>query len=92
MFLEIRVGDVHHVHQNVSFPNLVKCTLECLHKLGWEFSDESHGVTQQEWHIFDYHLPYCRVKGSEEFVLCKNVAFGQKVHQCAFADVSVSHK
>ena len=86
------MGNVHYMHQNISFPNLVKGALEGFHQLCRQFSDEAYSVTQQERHIFYHHLSYSCVKGGEQFVFCKDITLGKQIHQGALPDIGISYE
>ena len=55
-------------------------------------SDEAYGVRQQEGQVVEDHLAHCRIERREELVLGEDLAFGDKVHQCRFADIGISHE
>ena len=77
LLFELRVGDVHHMHQDIGLPDLVKGALESLHQLGGQLADEAHGVAEQEGNVLNDHFPHGGVQRGEEFVLRKHVRFGQ---------------
>ena len=74
LFLELGMGNVHDVNEDVTVTHLVKRTLERLHQMGRQFADEADGVGQQEGQIGDDDLAHRRVEGGEEFVLGKDLA------------------
>ena len=71
------MGDIHHMHKDIGLPNLIKGTLESLHKLGGELTDEPYCVAQEKRHVLYHNLPYGGVQCGKEFILCKHVRFGQ---------------
>ena len=92
LLLELWVGDVDHMNQQVGVADLVEGRLERLHKVGGELADESHGVGQQEREIVDGDFAHGGVECGEKLVLGKDVALAQQVHQCGFSYVGVAHQ
>ena len=44
LLLEIRVGDVDHMYEQVCFAHLVECRFERVDEMGGKFADEPYGV------------------------------------------------
>ena len=92
VFLEIRVGNVYYMHEYVSLPDFIQGALECFHELCGKFSYETYSIAQQKRNVFYDNFPYGRVQGGEQLVLGEYIAFCQKVHKSALADVGISYK
>ena len=90
LFLEVRVGDVHHVDQQIGFAHLIQGRFERFDKMMRELADETDGVGEQERQIVDSDLADGSVERGEEFVLGKDVGFAHEVHERGFADVGIS--
>ena len=80
------------MHQDISFPYLVKGALERFYQLCREFSDESYRVAEQERQVAYDYLSYCGVKGCEEFVFCEDLALGEEVHDGTLSHVGVTYE
>ena len=90
LLLEVRVGDVHHMNQQVGFAHLVQGRFERLDKMMRKLADETDGVGEQERQIVDSDLADGGVEGGKEFVLGKDVGFAHEVHERGFADIRIS--
>ena len=78
--------------EQVGLPHLVEGGFEGVDEVGGQFADESHGVGEQEGQIVDDLLRDRRVEGGKEFVLGKDLALGEQVHECALAHVGIAHE
>ena len=45
--------------------------------------------SQKEGYVFDYHLSYGSIQGSEQFILSKDVRLRQNVHKGGFSYVGI---
>ena len=90
LLLEVRVGDVHHMNQQVGFAHLVQRRFERLDKMMRELADKTDGVGEQERQIVDSDLADGGIERGKELVLGKDVGFAHEVHERGFADVGIS--
>ena len=90
LFLEIRMGDVDNVNQQIGLANLVEGRLERLDKMGRQLADKPYGIGQKHRQIVYDDLPDSGVERGEKLVLGKHVALAQQVHQRRLADVGIS--
>ena len=72
MLLKIRMGNIHHMQQHISFVDLIESTFKRLHKLGREFANKSDRVTQQKGQVTHHHFSHRGIEGSKEFVFGKD--------------------
>ena len=90
LVLELRVRDVHHMHQQVCLADLVERRFERLDELRRELADETDGVGQQEREVVEDNLAHRGVERREELVLGENLALRDKVHERRFSHVRIS--
>ena len=92
LFLEVGMGDIHHMHQQIGLTHLVEGTLKTLHEVRGQLTDKTHGVSQEEGKIVDGHLTDGGVERGEELVLSKHIALGQQVHHRTLAHIGITHE
>ena len=80
LLFEAGMGDVDHMEEDIGLADFVQGALESLDQLGGKLADETHGVAEQEGDVLDNYLSHGGVQGGEEFILRKDVRFGQEVH------------
>ena len=92
LLLEVGVGDVYHVDQQVGFAHLVEGRLEGVYQVGGQLADKSYGIGEQEGEIVYHHLAHRGVERGEQLVLGEHLALCEHVHDSRFAHVGISHK
>ena len=80
------------MHKDICLSDLIQSTLESFYKLMRELSDESYSIAKQERYVFDDYLSYCGIQRCKQLVFCKNVAFGESIHQGTLTYVCISYK
>nr|DAF45424.1 MAG TPA: hypothetical protein [Siphoviridae sp. ctBLh2] len=90
LVLELRMGDVHDMHQQVGLTHLVERRFERLDEFRRELADETDGVRQQEREVVEDDLAHRGVERREKFVLGKDLALGDEVHERRFAHVRIA--
>ena len=92
LFLEVRVGDIYHMDQQIGFAHLVQGRFEGLDKMMRELADETNGVGKQERQIVDSDLADGGIERGKELVLGKDVGLAHEVHERGFADVRIAYE
>ena len=92
MVLKVRMGNIYHMQQHISFVDLIECTFKRLHELGREFANKSDRITQQKGQITHHHFTYRSVKCSKEFVFGKDFTLAQHIHQCRFSNIGIAYQ
>ena len=84
--------DVDNMQQQVGLACLVEGAFERVYQVGRQLADKSYCVGKEERQIFHHDLSYGGVESGEEFVLGKDLALGEQVHNGALAHVGVADK
>lgn len=86
------MGDIHNMDQEVGLAHLVEGRFEGIDQVGRQLADKADSIGEEEGKVLDNHLANSRVERGEEFVLGKDLALGQKVHDGRFADIGIAHE
>ena len=71
------MADIHHMNEEVRFAHFIEGRFEGLNEVVRQFANEADGIGEQERQILDSHFAHGGIEGSEEFVLCEHLGFGE---------------
>ena len=89
LLLEVRMGDIHYMDEQIGFAHFVQGRFEGLDEVVWQFAYKSDGVGEEEGQVFDRHFPDRSIECSKEFVFREHIGLGEEVHEGRFAYVGV---
>ena len=80
------------MEQEVGLAHFVKGRLERVDQIGGELADEPDRVGKEERQIADDDLAHRGIESGKQFVLGKDLALGQQVHQSRLAHIGIANQ